>query len=58
MDKLLQANCLFIKGKHREAFEAYMDILYNECNPTAASYEDVGVGFFNLALIQSFAEDV
>ena len=37
MNHLIHANCLFLRGKHKEAFDAYMDIVKATPDAIAAS---------------------
>ena len=37
MERLIRANALFLRGRHKEAFDAYMDIIYKTPSPRAAS---------------------
>ena len=37
MNSILRANCLFLQGKHKEAFDAYTDILKSSPDAVAAS---------------------
>ena len=37
MNPLIHANCLFLRGKHKEAFDSYLKILDSEPNVVAAS---------------------
>ena len=37
MNQLIRANCHFLRGRHKEAFDAYMDIVKSTPDALAAS---------------------
>ena len=40
MNALIHANCLFLRGRHKEAFDAYMEIV--KANPDAIAASNIG----------------
>jgi len=53
MSELLHANCLFLKGRHKEAFDAYMKIIH--ARPDAVTASNIGYMYHRgIAVVRNY----
>lgn len=53
MSELLHANCLFLKGRHKEAFDAYMKIIHTR--PDAVTASNIGYMYHRgIAVVRNY----
>ena len=53
MNALIHANCLFLRGKHKEAFDAYMEIV--KATPDAIAASNIGYMYHRgIAVVRNY----